>query len=454
MFNAYRRLSLVLGAALGSSCGMASAAPAESEAWEPARTWVVVAGVLEWQNPGFAPFSKANRKDQELYDTLLARGVPAKNATLLLDERATRSAILDAVRAAAKQVDEKGTLIFYYAGHGVRRDDGYFLANYDAADDPQKTCVPVTELAKILKAEFRGRRVLFFADCCHSGGLQEAAKVVAAMKKQAGVLTSVAPEGISTGNWTFTETLLDGFKGRYTADRNADGRVTFQELADDVRDAMKHVERQPCGFANFGLPDGFRLSESKGPKPLPAGSEYKLGEFVTARDATGWVNGRLIGRDGIHWLIELQSYSTRPVLRVLDEDVDHIDAAGEEPAASDDSPAFAEIPLVAGTDVLVEWGGRMWPSTIREHNEKTDEFHVHYLGWADSYDEWVAAKRVVPLETRLEPFDMLAEQHGLWWPARVLAKRKTRSYVRYIGWSSAWDEWVGPKRIQKLAEEK
>ena len=47
-----------------------------ASAWEPAKARALIVGVLAWQDPSFRSFSKTDRKDQALYDLLLAKGVP------------------------------------------------------------------------------------------------------------------------------------------------------------------------------------------------------------------------------------------------------------------------------------------------------------------------------------------------------------------------------------------
>ncbi len=59
-----------------------------AEEWNPAKTRAVIVGVLEWES-GLTPYPKRNRKDQELRDTLIARGTPSENVQLLLDKEAT-----------------------------------------------------------------------------------------------------------------------------------------------------------------------------------------------------------------------------------------------------------------------------------------------------------------------------------------------------------------------------
>ncbi len=45
------------------------------------------------------------------------------------------------------------------------------------------------------------------------------------------------------------------------------------------------------------------------------------------------------------------------------------------------------------------------------------------------------------------------EWHGSWWPAVVLEKRGSRFLVHYEGYTSDWDEVVGPERIRERRAE-
>src|SRR5205085_7777803 len=67
---------------------------------EPAKTYAVIAGVLQWQSQSLTAFSTKHRKDEELRNVLRDRGVPEDHLTLLLDQEATRARIWAAVRAA------------------------------------------------------------------------------------------------------------------------------------------------------------------------------------------------------------------------------------------------------------------------------------------------------------------------------------------------------------------
>ncbi|HKB40239.1 MAG TPA: hypothetical protein VKD72_27665, partial [Gemmataceae bacterium] len=68
---------------------------------KPKETYGVIVGVLEWEHPGLSSFSKRHRKDQELHDLLVERGVPAANLALLLDKEATLANIHKALHRIA-----------------------------------------------------------------------------------------------------------------------------------------------------------------------------------------------------------------------------------------------------------------------------------------------------------------------------------------------------------------
>src|SRR5262245_30602044 len=108
------------------ACVVASAAvPAAAEELDPAKVYAVVAGVLRWQDAkSLSPFSARHRKDRELHELLLARGVPKEHTALLLDEQATLHGIRAALTRLAAAAPKDATLLFYFAGHGLKQPDG------------------------------------------------------------------------------------------------------------------------------------------------------------------------------------------------------------------------------------------------------------------------------------------------------------------------------------------
>ena len=52
---------------------------------DESKTYVVIAGVLQWPEGRLGSFPTKHRKDEELFETLKERGVPAEQMKLLLD---------------------------------------------------------------------------------------------------------------------------------------------------------------------------------------------------------------------------------------------------------------------------------------------------------------------------------------------------------------------------------
>lgn len=62
---------------------------------------------------------------------------------------------------------------------------------------------------------------------------------------------------------------------------------------------------------------------------------------------------------------------------------------------ADPPPARASSPsFETGASVLIEWGGRWWPGTVVERRGD-DAWLVHYDGWSSMWDEEVGPARIV-----------------------------------------------------------
>ena len=103
--------------------------------------------------------------------------------------------------------------MLYYCGHGAKTDDAAtYFASYDA-DGARNTGWVVDTIPETIERCFKGSHALLLVDCCYSGCLADAVKEQADRVAYACVLSSLASE-LSTGNWTFTEGLLAGLRGR------------------------------------------------------------------------------------------------------------------------------------------------------------------------------------------------------------------------------------------------
>lgn len=397
-------------------------------------TVAVIVGVLSFGEPGIAGWSAEKRKDLELYQVLRARGVPARNMTLLLDGAATAAEVKRALEHRARSAPPGSTLLFYYAGHGARDGQGstHFLA-YDTKSGAPDSGVVLSQVAATLKREFKGQRVLLMADCCYSGALKDVADAVSASGRvEAASLTSADASNLSTENWTFTQTVIDGLRGDGLMDENRDGTLALNELSHAVQREMQYREKQRHGFHLSGVPAGATLSRAPGVAlgsgPFPAGS------YVLAPDERGMPRTALVRRAG----------KSESNVRFY-----HYNQAEDRtvPSASLSKLGFRRYPK--GAKLRVFWGGKLWDATVTA----TDgDFHfITYPGWPAYWDEWVMSDRIadasaVEAATRER---VQIEWRGMWWPGVILKRRGARFLVRYEGYGKEWDEWVTEARLKR-----
>jgi hypothetical protein len=277
------------------------AAPAAVGGLEPAKTYAVIVGVLRWQDPKVPSFSPKNRKDRELYQTLLGRGVPAGNMALLLDEKATLANIHRRLSGTVAKAGPGSTFLFYYAGHGnLGAGGGVSFANYDSA--PRRT-LQLSGVSALLRKRFKGARVLLMADCCHSGGLAAVARDLAAARIKAASVTSAEASNLSSGNWTFTQAVIDALRGEPLLDANGDGVISLAELDREAADAMKYREAQRSGSSYHGVAPAFSLGPARRKRGAIAGP-FRLGEYVQAPDGRKARPGRVVGLENGKYAVE------------------------------------------------------------------------------------------------------------------------------------------------------
>jgi len=375
----------ILGRTLGASCGaaLASITPSVVRAlravasppaptMEPARTWALSIGVLRFARRDlFDSFPTEGRQDDVLCDALIARGVPAAQLARLRETPATRPAHLSELAAAIRRVPAGHDLLLYYCGHGVQGEDGttYFTAT-DSGDDLAAGYVSHAEVLDLLDAHFHGRHAILFADCCYSGALPILLAQRAARRPYAALASSLASE-ISTGHWTFTESLIAAFSGEPRVDVGHEGRITLADLAGFAEEEMAFAEGQLAPFRSGTVPTALVLGTAR-PLPFP-----RYGERVLAR----WSDGRfypahVTGQDAAGLRI-----------RYVGEDVS---AEVVQPESS--VRAYSVEEHAIGTQVEVRWRRRWFPATVIE--ARLGVHRVHYDGFAPAWDEWVSRARI------------------------------------------------------------
>src|SRR3954470_20964578 len=295
-------------------------AAAKEPGWQPQKTWVFVVGVLSWKHSEmYGSFPVKNRRDDALVDFFKKSGVPDSQIVYLQDKQATQQRIDNAFTAQLKKLGADDLLIVYYAGHGSKSDNGndVYLASYDAGDDEVEGWSINSIPGKIQSSKCK--RVLWFIDCCYSGQAGLAITKQSSGPAFACVTSSAASES-STEHWTFTEALLDTFRGVSYVDLNHDGTVTLSEFAAHVEADMNAAEEQRSTFAHTrGFDADMVLAQAK---PLP---NPRIGERAKARDSDGdWYACRIIDARGEKFKIHFIGYEDDEDTWVAPDDLEKI----------------------------------------------------------------------------------------------------------------------------------
>ncbi len=321
-------------------------------------------GVLTYEDGEHWP--QEGRRDQALLEALVARGVPREKVATVWDQEATVARITEVLRAHLEASEPGEFFFFYYAGHGDRDEhgNGTFWV-YDGA-------LPMSEVFRWVERSFRGEAAFVTADCCCSGSLALDAAMRAG-RVACAALTSSLSTVSSTGNWTFTNCLVDGFEGRLAVDRDGDGVLRLDELAAYTEQRMANLEGQLSTFcATNGFPADFVLGRAR-----PA-ADPRVGTVMEASWEDAWLRVEVLDvREGevlVHWL----GYGS-------DEDA----WVREDEVRPWEPPRFEPGARVAVHDAE---GDAWWPAEVLAH--RRGMHLVRYDDYGPHWDEWVAHDRL------------------------------------------------------------
>ncbi len=205
------------------------------------KVWAVVVGVARYVH---MPVLKYTDDDAyHIYAFLKSPeggALPDDQIRVLIDEDATRTNIMSAMRQTFLKADENDVVLLYFSGHGLQ---GSFLpVDFDGYNNKL-----LHDEVQSLFSESKAKHKICFADACHSGTLT-------AMKTPGNILTnyydafsgsrggtalllsskgdefSLEDQGLRQG--IYSHFLIRGLKGE--ADKNKNKIVTIQELFDFV----------------------------------------------------------------------------------------------------------------------------------------------------------------------------------------------------------------------------
>jgi uncharacterized caspase-like protein len=255
------------------------------------RLFAVAIGISHYAKGGAAQINDLQYADRDAKSVLdflktpAGGGVTDEDSLLLLDQDATTESVRHALFNFLTKPQEQDTVVIYIAGHGAPDPNDprniYFLTADTKPDDMGATAFPMFELQDVFERILKAKRVITFADTCHSygftgaragAGSKRANNLVNqylqryASKGQRAVLTAsdISESSFEGANWgdghgVFTWFLLQGLQGK--ADANHDGVVTAGELFNYVRQAVPQAtggKQNPRVMA--GMDNGLTVS--------------------------------------------------------------------------------------------------------------------------------------------------------------------------------------------------
>ena len=151
--------------------------------------------------------------------------------------------VCEAIEDFFQVAEPDDTLLFYYSGHGLIRNQQLFLCAEDTnTQRPVSTAISESTINNIVSNSFAQVKIIIL-DCCHSGMLKSGGIIESLSGTGRYIIAATSPsERATDANFRglpspFTRTLADGLTGK-AADRDDDGYV-------DLDDIYSYLERTP-----------------------------------------------------------------------------------------------------------------------------------------------------------------------------------------------------------------
>lgn len=262
-----------------------------SAAFEDAHALVI--GVSRYRHmPALRPTEDVAGVVAALTDPELC-GYPVENVRVLLEERATRAAILDELAALARRTSARSTVLVYFTGHGGRvaadaesgQREAFYLLPVECQSRPRSllatTAISGEEWTAACNA-IPAARLTIVLDCCRAAALAEAelpaGKIVdadlAPMAPGRGraVMAAASREGSAylppgRAHSLFTDHLLRGLRGEAPT---AGGVLRVCDLFHYVQAKVVADEPQQRPIFKASLEENYPLARARlAPLALP-----------------------------------------------------------------------------------------------------------------------------------------------------------------------------------------
>lgn len=200
-------------------------------------------------------------------------GFAGDKLRVLLNDRATRSALSSGLESFLAGAEENEVVVLFYAGHGApgREADGaqrlYLIPHDVRVENVAGSAYPMSAVLQLLSS-VRARHLIVFVDACHSGGIGGEDVAALGQKRRleheetdinkeflrrvghaapsrvvfaSAERNQVAFEPVELRAGVFTYYLQKGLKG--AADEDGDHVVTLGELLEYVRSGVRHYTK-------------------------------------------------------------------------------------------------------------------------------------------------------------------------------------------------------------------
>lgn len=255
--------------------------------------YAVIVGIGKYHDPDIASLRFARIDAESVYQFLTepeGGGFPRENVRMLVDEQATREAIMEAIGEwLPSQVEPDDIVLLYYAGHGgVEVDltgeepDGNskYLIPYDAKLGNLFSTAILNSTMTTMLQRIHSNQMIFLIDCCYSGGSTSGEEVIRSVSlPSATVGTDVYNDFSGSGrvvisaslsdqpsfelpqlnHGLFTYNLLKGVSG--SADFNRNGFITliselYMFVSEEVSKMARSYGREQKTTLKCGIQGG------------------------------------------------------------------------------------------------------------------------------------------------------------------------------------------------------
>lgn len=133
-------------------------------------TYIIIVSVENYiEISSFPKVDFAKKDAEDLVNAFKLLGYDEDDFIILINEKATRTSVVQKVKKVAERALENDRIIFYFSGHGFYESGDNYLAPVDAIRTAiPDTCVSISEILGHFKKS-SSKRTILFLDCCHSG---------------------------------------------------------------------------------------------------------------------------------------------------------------------------------------------------------------------------------------------------------------------------------------------